>query len=363
MGRHTIERDIESLKQAIAKGVKSLEELCRIGRFKTSEGLIDYCECNYIALPEDLIPYKTRPKIDSLIDKGLALEKIGEEVNLSRERVRQYIKSSWQYKTWIEKRKEITLSGKFSNKKELKELQGVFLSYVRGRTEELAEQEGFAAGKAVEYLHSYRNFHDKNYSFTFLYNLFKKYGKAKSGGVRLSLEEIGIEFGMHATRIGKIFSRISLEPMYGNCKMKVKKRDEKREAVKRGFSLEFSGRDIAYFLGLPERLPTGRYNSIGKRPKAQNYIAHIGISKGKYPLLLTYKLASQIYEAKDCNFNVEEIAELVKKDEVIVWYALDFRKEIEPKIIKGLRVLYKDPKGRFVKKPYLTKEMREIKLD
>lgn len=116
----------------------------------------------------------------------------------------------------------------------------------------------------------------------------------------------------------------------------------------------FLGADIAYFLRLPLHVPDLRYKAFGKRPKAKRYIKSFSRHG-----MLTYRLASQIYEAKDCDFRKSEITELLDKDEMIVGYALFYRKEVKPKIVKGLRVLYAECN---VNTSYITPEML-VKLE
>ncbi len=65
---------------------------------------------------------------------------------------------------------------------------------------------------------------------------------------------------------------------------------------------------------------------------------------------LTHRDASQIYAFEDeFNSSREEIAEAIGKSTRLVEYALDNRKEIEPTLIKYLRVLFPEES---VSKPY-----------
>lgn len=107
------------LKDALGCGESSLERLCEIGKFRTSFGLRRYCEKRGIELPLGLIPYKQRPEIDVLIEKGESLVEIGEKVKLTGERIRQYINESGQHKIWKEKRNASFIEGEKA-KEELK---------------------------------------------------------------------------------------------------------------------------------------------------------------------------------------------------------------------------------------------------
>ena len=353
------ERRLRAIKNALNEGVNSLEELCRRAELRTGEGVIECCRRNNIKLPDDLIPYKQRPEIDVLIGKGQSLSEIGKEVDLSRQMIKHYIIGSGQYKLWSEKRKNVARSGKFSKfRKEAEgDLKGKFLSCVRERTKELAKEEGWAIEKAVQYLTIGRNPLKIKYSFSNLVQLFQIYEDAFKNGEMVKLSDLGKgifsgAFDSVASRVSYIFKNVGIEPMYRKAKMKVKKRGEKKEAVQRGFGLEFSGPDIAYFLELPKHVPSLRYSRIGKRPNAKRFIKSFHFSG-----TLTYKLASQIYEAREnCGFNVEEICGLLDIDKRLINHTLKNKDEIEPRIIAGLRTLYADSS---IKTPYVTKEMKE----
>lgn len=359
--KHREQKRGELIKQALDREVSSLEELYKVGGFRTSTGLIKYCTKNKISLPENLTPYKSRPEIDELIEKGLTLETIRREVGLSRERVRQYINETGQYNSYRKKRAEFkdNLGRGEKGRKKIKNLQGWFLSAVRTRTEELARKEDWATQKAVEYLHSYKRVDKRNYSFDTLYKIFSRYENAMKRGEKLSLKELGEGLDIWYTVVGRILKEVGVEPMYGNSTKTIKP-GEKNEAVKRAINIDFSALDIAYFLGLPKGVPGNRYHDSGMKREVKRPIAAFG-ERGKIGSseFLNYRLASEIYEAVDCGFNGKDIVELVGKSERLVDYTLSHRKEIEPQIVKGLRVLYNDLRGRVVKRPYVTSEMRE----
>ena len=126
------------------------------------------------------------------------------------------------------------------------------------------------------------------------------------------------------------------------------------DATKRGLKTNFTGVDIAYFLGLPGYLPGMRYNNMKKHHKG-NIIAYFSSIDDGTRKALTYKLASQIYEARDCRFNQDETAKLLDTTKEIIDYTLKHKKEISPKIVKGLQRIY----DKTVRKPYVTKEMRK----
>ena len=66
---------------------------------------------------------------------------------------------------------------------------------------------------------------------------------------------------------------------------------------------------------------------------------------------LNYRTASQIYEARDAGFSIEETLELLEKDERVYGYALEHELEISEHIINNLRIMFPDKK---ITKPYIT---------
>ncbi len=355
------ENTIAVIKEAIGSGANSQSEIARrTGYSHTTVG--NYGKEFRIELPKGKRGpppkgYRVREDIDDLIPMGLTLEETGKKCKCTRENVRQYINKSGQYNKWTKARNDNTTAetrNRFGGKIQLSELHSLFLSTVRQRTETLAKEEGFATEKAIGYLHSYKRRDVNSYSFDTVHKLFKEYEDAVKGNEKISFETFGDKFGMWSRDVGRIFARIGLEPMFfAERERKVKVR-EKKEAVERGFGLDFSNYDICYFLGLPKHTINNRY--MGKERKTgKRCIKYFG-SNG----LLTYKIASEVYEAQDCLFNQEEIMGLTGKNDEVVRYAIGHRKEIEPQIVSGLRVLYNDDS---LTKPYVTSEMKERKLD
>ncbi|MEK6940231.1 MAG: hypothetical protein AABX31_05895, partial [Nanoarchaeota archaeon] len=88
------------------------------------------------------------------------------------------------------------------------------------------------------------------------------------------------------------------------------------------------------------------FGAKGKRIGIPKTIRRFGFGKGTS---LTYRLASQIYEAADLGFNSTEVTELLDTTPRVVEYALTERKTLESKIINALQVLYPEEN---IYKPY-----------
>ena len=122
----------------------------------------------------------------------------------------------------------------------------------------------------------------------------------------------------------------------------------KKEAIRRSVSVKMPMTDIAYFLGIPNYVVSNNIKLLelnNKRPEVPNRIKSFKIGKGKCPLGLNYRLASEIYEGRDkCKFNRDEIAEVLDTKKEIVDYAFENEDKIRKDIIEAFRILYKDNK-------------------
>ncbi|MDO8508631.1 MAG: hypothetical protein Q7S27_03015 [Nanoarchaeota archaeon] len=362
VSRKTIlEQRAEVIIGLIKNGAESQTEIART--MGLSINVIRYqAKISGIELPKGKRGVKPKGRlidIDELIEKGWKLLDIGQKIGLTHQAVRHYIIRSGQYDNWVRKRIENTgiNSGDkyFGGVNKLHVLQSSFLSSIKERTRQLAENKDFATQKAVEYLHSYKFSKENSYSFSRLHNIFKKYENALKKGEKLTLDELGKVENIWSGGVGRILERVGLEPLFGKRETKVQYYREKNEATNRGFYSDFSGKDIAYFLDLPAWVPVMRFSQKEKRRSIKNRgIKLFGFGLGG--VLLTYKLASEIYEAKDAGFDTEEIRELTETKSEVVDYTLSHRKEIEPKIINGLKILYY---GSVVRKPYVTSEMKK----
>ena len=347
-GKRDHKINLESFLEEIKKGERSIEKLCEIWDFKSPHSMWAYCTKHNLPWPENPIPYRTWLEVDVLIDKGLPITEIGKKFSRSRELIRQYINASGQYKYWKGKRDDIVY-GLILERENLIQARSIFLSAVRARTEELAKEKDWATQKAVEYLDSYKRIDERNYSFDILYSVFKRYEEALKKGKKLSLSRLAEESGLKwASPTRRILAGVGLEPMHGKRAMA---RKVKIDAVKRGFNLDLSSRDVGYFLEHPEDNAAEIFSRMGKRVKTHFEIGRLGRE------YLTWSRASQIYEAQDAGFNEDEITELLDTNYDIVEYAISCRDEgIENKLIKDLRILFND---KTIKTPYVTREIRE----
>ena len=278
------------------------------------------------------IHLKWLKEIIPLAKEGLTLVKIGEEVGLVKERVRQIINQSGNYDAYRNARR--IRKNKDKPDPELDPNRKEFLFLLEERIEQLAKIEGPGWEAAVQY---YRKLGRINSNFLeIVAKALTHYFSARESGKKLSLAELGrgttLEKGSY---LGKILASFGLEPFYGT-------RDRnplplwKKEAIHRSNNTILSPKDIGYFLNVPSKLVISRFSKLNNsKPQSNRYI-HEKKS-------LTFRLASQIYEAADAGFSPSETLELIgTASSGIINDALDKRKIIEPEIISALHVIYND---------------------
>ena len=324
----------DEIRELLKSGERSLEKLCE-GSKVGSQRFMEIVRSNNqnIDLPEDLIPWRTRPELDEYVDmdEPLSLEEIGEEVGLTRERVRQYHRDNGQTKTFQEKRRRQTPG--FRRQK-----NGEFLGVLNERLSELAKEEGWAYEKAIEYTQKRPQWNKfGNHSLMDFVGLFERYETAQRQGQKLSLKELSDGTKWIRGDIGRILSRVGVEPMHGKLD-KHTTPAHKKEAIRRAVGLEMSYEDIGRFLELSGYIVHSSWRIWGiseQRPEMR---------EGRKVYSVRDKFfASEVYELVDlCGFNEEEIVEVLGAGEGSVDRVLRDRDKIEAEIISDLKILYDD---------------------
>lgn len=337
------ERKVKVIKNAFEEGVSSIDELCVRAGVKDWQYLRKFCEKHSLPFPEthqEISIYPRRLEYDKMIAEGATLQEIGEKNDVTKECVRQYIMRSGQYEHYRELRKLKTLKVREEPYHRLSGLVKLIL-------QEKAEIEPWAVKKAVNYFLRVKH-ESKNSSFEKILEVFKVYEEAKNKGEKQGLWKLGKRVGLAGTTYWRILKLGGVEPMYGSIENRVPK-NYRMKACLRGVKTHLLDYDIAYFLGLPKHLPSLRYRQKGIS-KEQG-----GLFRDLEKYKITYRLASQIYEARNAGFKRNEIAELCNLNQKIVDYVIEDRRELEKKIVNELRILFNDKK---VKRPYVTPRMK-----
>ncbi|MBS3151968.1 hypothetical protein J4230_01015 [Candidatus Woesearchaeota archaeon] len=330
------------IKEALGRGTRSVEELCRLTGLRASTLSKVFTE-EEIELPEDVIPYRFRPEIDTLIDEGLNLREIKNRIGISSQGILYYIIGSGQHNNWLKNRKLYEKNKRYERlKKESLEISKKQFLYdtIRYYLLEEANKAGPEYEKAVEYRTNKRRIKKGMHSWDILIKVFRNYYNALGKKVKVSLEDLA-EGQLHPSSVSDILKGVGLDPMYGSRERKVTPQ-YKKEALERALNISISTEDIAYFLGIKDHV-VACYFKHHNNGRTRN------ISKLVSGKRITYSLASQIYEFEDYGFERNYIAESLDVGEKNYGTVIKNRRSIEAKIINALKVLYPD---RSITKPY-----------
>ena len=141
--------------------------------------------------------------------------------------------------------------------------------------------------------------------------------------------------------------------MNGSLKM-VRITKETKESLKRALELPLTNQDLGYFLGIPDYVAKYTLRKLGRITPPKSFIIYLGKNVNGLKLAdpkhaLTYRAASQIYEAKDLGFKKDEIIELLSTSELVVDYAMLHERELSGDLVSMLKTLHNDPS---ISKPY-----------
>lgn len=280
------------------------------------------------------------PVIHEAIDDGLTLRNHGQNAGVTRQRVHQYLNERDIHERWKQSRQALKIREKQEADEKRKGLVQI-VDLLEKRFLQLSTREGWAYQRAVEYL----VLHKKSpLPLTLIVEFLNRYEGALNREETYTIPELGQGLNVSSIALYKILSELKLRTLNRSNVRKFISEDDKA-IILRGVNIPMSQGDLSYFMRLPRHVVWCyvRKKELS-RPKVRSTIVNIEKKA------LTYRLASQIYEAKDLGFNNNELSELFNTSTKIVRYAVQRRVNIEPKIIDSLRILYPN-KG--IDKPYL----------
>ena len=303
--------------------------------------------------PESHRKTKVDSRIDSLISDGKTLQEMGGVFALTRQAIEQYLIRNGKHDSWRAVREKRKYEEKHSQilEEQRKSLIGGIISGVLKHISK-DEKNEWAERKALEYIVS-KNF-KTNYSFDNLTKLFRIYEKAKEKGKKLSLEQLDEKTDIWYTQIGEIFQSVGVEPMYGNKIRRSLMSETELSAIKRAGEISIPNTDLAYFMNLKRHNLEQNFPRLNvKRPEIKKIIKKFRSFHSRDFQCLSFRLASQIYEAQDAGyfqeFSREQMAGLFDTSTKIIDYALSEERTIAPKIAEALKTIYPERKS---KKPY-----------
>lgn len=303
---------------------------------------------------------ETKSKIDKLVVANVSITWMEEETGVRRGSILYYLQQSGQHGIWKQnrinamqlKREEDQLKREEEKQKKptLEALVSVLkapyynlISILNARRYELA-QESWPDQMALGYFSLKPT---SSYPYSKIVKVFEMIEEAENSRRKASLHEIGKVVNVLFVEVGRILKTVGVEPMYGSRARKSVPKD-KRGAMERGYGLEMSPKDIAYFLELEPYIVRRNFRKKGIRP--QSDVVRQLATRG-----LSFALLSQIYEAQDLDFTQDEIAQLFNRKINLVEFGIANRYEgnnYGEKIINALRTLHADNS---INTPYLKK--------
>ena len=287
-------------------------------------------------------------KIDKLIAQGGATV---EELRIaggwdSLQSVRNYLRKRKIYKNWQTSR----------NKPKLEEQQrkNLLRGIIESTLPYLYEKADKIERKVFEFSRTFKRKKITPDKIEMVRTIYTRYFKTKDKNEKSSLAQLKKGFDICDSEVGKLFSIVNLPPLHGKKERHITPQ-WKKQAIQTAFNTSFPYADIAYFLNLPTHVVQQNMTLMGSRPKTKVFIIQLGREPKTGPKpRLTYRVASQIYEAIDAGFTQAEIPnELTTENRLvnakIVKYAINHKSEISPPIIQTLKLLYPDKK---ITKPY-----------
>ncbi len=301
-----------------------------------------------------VLPGGHNPRRDSLIHEDKSLGEIVREEGVSRQAVHQYLKQTNQLEDWREKRKQRRETSR--KEKEVREqeesqreaLEIRLIHLLKAYAVKTAYRQSWAHGKTEEVMQSYRRRDERAISREKLFGLFTLYECALHEGKKISLNDLGRSCGPKEFLVSHLMQRANLNPMYGGKPFK-KRNQASTAALIKVSKKRMPNQDIGYFFDLSHHAIYFRFKNAGYSPKAGKPLKSFGFDPKEY---LTYRLASQIYEAQDLGFKPNDIAILLDAGKRAVEYALAKRKTIAPVIVYALIARYPNV---VITAPYLQK--------
>ncbi len=284
-----------------------------------------------------------RPEIDTFIEQGYSAFKIGKILKtqgkfLSRQAICNYIHKTGQT-SFLKKKIDEHKTDRHRKSERLKNARSLFLSCLE---QKVVEQAATPALQATVCYINQTNKNTENIPSEKILFVFETYFSELKNKEYLSYSSIAKKTKMCVPSVRRILKKVGLHSSYDSFSDKLA--DETLSAIFNAKETKLRNADISYFTQTSNATVL---NKLGSRKNA--FLFGCGILKS----ILTYRVASQIYEAKDAHFTKKEIGELVEKPTDTIEYALRNREKIEEELISFLQKMYPE---RNITTPYMVKE-------
>ena len=273
------------------------------------------------------------------LSEGLPLQAIGSTVKISKQAVHVYLKSRDLLDSWKKRKQEL----KLERRKCLEQIHYALLK----RLISVAKQEGWAAEQATRVLLTPRLDPRKIASFEVYKKIFSAYESAAKKGEKPSLEEIAKKADLRwASESRWVLVRSLGRKALFLTREKKSYSKEINQAIARAYQLDMSARDIAHLIKTV-------YSADVDTHKVQNEFIKIGPRERKYPFIiqikhssgkrtLSYRKASEVFEAFQLGFNKAAISCLLDLEPKIVDSYLHHRRIIKNEMLRVLEVIRPD---------------------
>jgi hypothetical protein len=297
---------------------------------------------------------KTKPndkfeRRNELLDRGCPTKVIMEIEGCSRQAIAGYKKYHGKGKKWkeenLKRQQDKGILQDFENDPKIR-----LLDVLNRRTEQTYETATWPEQKTLECLTKY-NFDlrviEKKEK---LLELFQTYENAKNSNQKLPLVKLEKICGITCMTISRYFKSVGLEPLYGTRKVSSHLSKEKLKLLEEAYhNSELPNTDICGLAKVHPLLIGSAYaKKFGQRKTLPKKIAG---KRGVNGTTLTYTLASQVYEAQDLGYILEEVCELNDTNPTAIQTLTEQRPTLERRIMKTIEILYPEQN---ITKPYLT---------
>lgn len=266
-----------------------------------------------------------RAVLEELAAEGYLQTDAAAELGVTSARVAQLLIAEGLHATWKRNRWGVQADQRRAERRRQ------ILALLKYRQAMVARVEGWAHGKAVEYLHAHRRTAPVRYDFPDLVTLFSRYHVARQAGSLRSFEQLREGLPFDFVQVGKILRVVGLPPLYGKYSRSIYRVHV--PFLRRAAQTPLSERDIAHFLQLPAC-------NVGMW-----YFRH-GVSVHGAALRersgFTYRLLSQVYEAQDAALSIDETVGLLSISPMRISTACNHRSNLEPVITGALQHLFDD---------------------